>query len=387
MRRKAPTIIAVILGIICILLFVMLLSDRLERGQAETLTLSDVVGLSGRGLSLSWSDFEEFEHESVGTSQHTIWEFPIAEPGYRLFIDGSGTNTPPANILLTRETGDSVEIRTGDVLAFLAEGDANLPAPPPTPPAAPNPPTPPAAPNPPPTQPPAPPTPPATPAPPGPEPIATFSVTASPSSYDVSAAQISIVITNTSQVEGTFGLSYRIERSVNGRWEIVPLNFNIPDIAMILAAGQSITENFSLHQNQFSYQPGTYRIVFLDGLGGASAQFTLTGVVPTPTYSVSVHPQGIPVTSEYITVSITNTSQVEGGYGYGHRIQRHVNGRWENVPLNMSPVISIWAILPAGQTATYDLSLYQDQFFYEPGRYRVILTGVDGQPSAEFTLF
>jgi len=149
-----------------------------------------------------------------------------------------------------------------------------------------------------------------------------------------------------------------------------------------LPGGQSVTENFNLHQDR---QPGTYRIVLLDGLDGATAQFTLTG--GTPTYSVSVQPQGVPVTSEYITVRITNTSQFEGGYGYGHRIERYVNGSWQSLQLDMSPVISIWMILPAGQTATYDLSLYSEQFYYQPGRYRVVLTGVEGQPSAEFTLY
>ena len=368
MKSKAPIFIACFLGVICIALLVMLLSSRADIAQAQTLTLGDVTRLSDRGLSLSWADFEEFEHESSGTSQRIVWAFSIAEPGYSLSIDGNSTNEPPANILLTRETGNSIEVRTGDILAFLAEESTPEPVPP-TPPVSPTPPAP---------------QPPITPAPPAPEPIPTFSVIVNPSSYDVSVQHITVTFTNTSQVEGSFGLAYRIDRYVNGTWEAVPLDFVVPSIAMILSAGQSTTETFSLHQDQFAYQPGTYRIVFLDGLDDASAQFTLTG---NPTYSVSVQTQSLHVTAEYITVRITNTSQVEGGYGYGHRIERYAGGRWEIVPLDTSPVISIWMILSAGQTVTYDFSLYQEQFDYQPGRYRVVLLGVEGQPSAEFTLF
>jgi len=353
----------------------MLFFSRTDR-VTKMLTLDDVIELSERGLSLSWSDFEEFEHEDTGTKQHPVWEFSIAEPGFSFSIDGNSVNEPPANILLLSQSGNSVEIRTGDVLAFIAAESTQEPGPETTPPAPPisPPPTPPTPSEPPPT----------TPAQPGPEPIPTFSVAVNPSSYDVSAQQITVTITNTSQVEGSFGLAYRIDRNVNGRWEPVPLDFVVPSIAKILPAGGSTTETFSLHQDQFAYQPGTYRIVFLDGLDGASAQFALTG---NPTYSVSVQTQSLPVTAEQITIRITNTSQVEGGYGYGHRIERFVSGRWEVVPLETSPVISIWMMLPAGQTVTYNLSLYQDQFDYQPGRHRVVLVGVAGEPSAEFTLF
>ena len=368
MKRVAP-IIASILAVLCVVLIVMLVLTTRPDSVAETLTLDDVVELSGRGLSLSWGDFEEFEREESRTGPLAVWEFPIAEPGFSLVIDGNSTNAPPANILLLSAAGDSVEIRTGDVAAFIAQHSNDTPGTQPAPPTAPAPP--PVAPTP-----PAPPAPaPIPPAVPGPEPIATFTVAANPSTLDVSAAYVAVTITNTSQVEGSFGLNYRIDRNVNGRWEPVPLDFAVASIAMILPAGQSTTESFSLHQNQFYYQPGTYRIVFLDGLGGASAQFTLTA---SPTYLVSVHPQSIPVTAEYVTVTITNTSQVEGGYGYGHRIERFVNGSWQTVPLDMGAVISIWMMLSPGQSATYDFSLHQEQYDHQPGRHRIVLTGLAG---------
>ena len=369
MKRSPLIAVTFILAVLCVaLLIVVFLPILTERDRAEMLTLDDVVGLSDRGLALSWGDFEGFVHEDVGTSHHAVWEFPIAERGFSLSIDGSSVNEPPANILLFNDAGESVEVRTGDVLAFIGREDADPPGTePPTPPPPP----------------PEPPEPPVTPEPPGPEPIPTYSVVASPSSYDVSAAHITVVITNTSQVDSGFGLAYRIERNVNGTWQTVPLNFAVPSIFMNLAAGQTVTENFSLHQNQFNYQPGSYRIVFLDGLGGASAQFTLTG--GSPTYSVAVEPSTLPVTAEYITVRITNTSQVEGGYGLGHRFERFANGVWHPIPLY--PVVpDIYVILSPGESNTEIFSLHQDEFDYQPGTYRIVLVGVAGQPSVQFTL-
>jgi hypothetical protein len=353
----------------------------------EMLTLDDVIELSGRGLSLSWPDFEEFEHTSVTEGQLTIWAFTMAEPDFGLTISGNSINEPPASILLHNEVGDTIEIRTGDVVAFIAGDDDYVPEPePPQEPEPPPaqqptpPPTPPAQPTPPPT-PPAQPTPP--PAPPAPPAIPTFTAVVSPSSIDVSATQITVTITNTSQAEGSFGIAYRIERRVNGGWETLPLQIEFPSIAMILAPGQSLTETISLPGRLIS-QPGTYRVVFTDILGGLSAQFTVTGTV-NPTYSVSVQPNTLPVTAASISVRITNTSQVEGSFGLSHRIDRRVGGRWETVPLNVD-VPDIAMILAPGQTITETFSLHQDQYDYQPGTYRIVfLDGLDGA-SAPFTL-
>ena len=373
MKRSSLIAIICTLAILCaMLLLVIFLPILTNRDRAEMLTLDDVVELSDRGPALSWGDFEEFEHEAVRTAQRTIWDFPVAEPGFSLSIDGGSVNESPANILLFNQAGESIEVRTGDVLAFIGrEADDQPPAAePPT-----QPPAPPPTPDPPPPDDP--------PEPPAPDPTPTYSVVASPSSYDVSAEYITVVITNTSQVDSGFGLNYRIDRNVNGNWQTVPLNFVVPSILVNLPAGQSVTQNFSLHQNQHNYQAGTYRIVFLGSLGGASVQFTLTGGVPT--YSVAAQPQSFPVTAEYITVAITNTSQVEGGYGLGYRIEKRINGNWELVPLNFA-VIDIFMILPPGQTNTETFNLHQDQFYYQPGTYRIVLTGVAGEPSAQFTL-
>ena len=104
-----------------------------------------------------------------------------------------------------------------------------------------------------------------------------------------------------------------------------------------------------------------------------------------PTFSAVVSPNIYSVSAEYITVEIVNTSEVEGWYGFGHRIERYVNGTWEIVPLEFF-VVDLAMLLSAGYSAPYYFSLHQDQFDYQPGRYRIVLTGVPGEPWAEFTL-
>ena len=211
-----------------------------------------------------------------------------------------------------------------------------------------------------------------------------YAVTAEPAAYDVSTESITVKITNNSHAEGGYGYAHRIEREISGRWEPLALDIAWNDIWVILPVGQTNTETFSLHREQYDYQPGAYRIVFTDGLGGASVQFTLTGKAK-PTYSVAADPNSYPVNAESITVKIANTSQIEGGYGYAYRIEREINGKWEAVPLEFD-VMAIAAILPAGQASKETFSLHQEQYNYRPGTYRIVFLDGLGGVSAQFTL-
>ena len=102
-----------------------------------------------------------------------------------------------------------------------------------------------------------------------------YSILVNPSIYYVTAEHITAEVTNISHVNRGFGAGYRIEKYTNGRWEAIPLIFDVMAIAWGLDAGQTITLRFSLHQDQFNYQPGTYRVVLVDALGEPSGQFTL----------------------------------------------------------------------------------------------------------------
>lgn len=363
---------------------VLSLTSCTSKPEIKALTLDDVITLSGKGLSLSWEDFKGFVHEDVGSGRY-IWKFLLDEPEhYALTIDGNSLNEPPANILLFNEAGDSIEIRTEDIEAFLAgkQNEASEPEPVPEPdrlaPASSS----------------APPVSSST----SPSPAASstssgaqsqsaqpaYSIVAEPAICDISAASVTVKITNTSQVQGGYDYSHRIERKKDGNWEPLALDITWNDSWVDLPAGQTNTEKFSLHQGQYDYQPGSYRIVFLHSLSGASAEFNLSGNVE-PTYSVTADPKSYPATADSITVKITNTSQAEGGYDYSHRIERKKDGKWEPLALDITWNDS-WVDLPAGQTNTETFSLYQEQYDYKSGSYRIVFLHSFGGVSVEFTL-
>ena len=105
----------------------------------------------------------------------------------------------------------------------------------------------------------------------------------------------------------------------------------------------------------------------------------------TATYRVTANPDRYEVSTDSITVNITNTSDVDGGFGRYYRIEQRTDGEWIPLPLEII-VTEDWPLLPAGETQAQSYSLFQDQYDYSPGAYRIVLTGVSGEPSAEFDL-
>jgi hypothetical protein len=203
-----------------------------------------------------------------------------------------------------------------------------------------------------------------------------------------------VLIKNTSQVEGSFGRGYQIERETDGQWTTVPLEIIVTDEWIILPAGETQEQTYNLFQDQYDYSPGTYRIVFTDGLNSAAAEFNMLDVnyepgpgqsTGEPAYEVETERGRYGVSTDSITVNITNTSNVEGGYGRHYRIEEKAGERWTPLPLEII-VTEEWFILPAGETQAQSYNLFQDQFDYSPGTYRIVLTGVAGEPSVVFEL-
>ncbi len=104
-----------------------------------------------------------------------------------------------------------------------------------------------------------------------------------------------------------------------------------------------------------------------------------------PAYEVTLKPGVYELSTESITVDITNTSAVDGGFARHYRIEQQTDGNWTTLPLEII-VTEDWILLPAGETQAHAYNLLQDQFDYRPGTYRVVLLGVDGEPSVEFEL-
>jgi hypothetical protein len=228
-----------------------------------------------------------------------------------------------------------------------------------------------------------------------PEQTAIYTVTANPDTYETTASQVTVLIKNTSQVEGGYGRSYRIERKTDSGWTPLPLEIVVTDDWIILPAGETQEQSYNLHQDQHDYIPGTYRIVFADGLNDATAEFSMLDVNyepgpgqanGEPAYEVKPKLSVYDANTEAIPVSITNISNAEGGYGHHYRIEEKAGETWTPLPLEII-VTEEWLILPAGETQEQTYNLFRDQFDYIPGTtYRIVLTGVAGEPSVMFQL-
>ncbi len=104
----------------------MLGLDGVSMGSIETdgigsqkLTLDDVVTLSQKGDTLTWSDFEPYQGREVGSGLY-IMRYEIDEL-FDVLVGGTWDKTTPMYIDLRvhNEAEDHIDIRTGDVSAFI----------------------------------------------------------------------------------------------------------------------------------------------------------------------------------------------------------------------------------------------------------------------------
>lgn len=87
---------------------------------APKLTLGRVKALAAeKGANLSWSDFERYQHEDIGSGLY-IWAYDLDE-NWRLLIGGGGLETAPMYIQLVSKTDESVsiDIRTESIDDFI----------------------------------------------------------------------------------------------------------------------------------------------------------------------------------------------------------------------------------------------------------------------------
>lgn len=84
----------------------------------KQLTTKDIITLSAMKNALTWSDFEEYIHEDIGSGLY-IWQFCTSE-GYTLKVGGGDLTDKPIYINLVRDfTGESIDIRYNDVPGFI----------------------------------------------------------------------------------------------------------------------------------------------------------------------------------------------------------------------------------------------------------------------------
>lgn len=94
--------------------------------QGGKLTLDDVVMLSQKGDALSWSDFEQYQGQEVGSGLY-IMRYEIDEL-FDVLVGGVPEETPMyIDLRVHNETEDHIDIRTEDVSGFVAVHRNDIP--------------------------------------------------------------------------------------------------------------------------------------------------------------------------------------------------------------------------------------------------------------------
>lgn len=94
--------------------------------EPQKLTLDDVVMLSQKGDALSWSDFERYQGREVGSGLY-IMRYEIDEL-FDVLVGGYPNMTPMyVDLRVNNEADDHIDIRTGDVSAFIEAHRNNVP--------------------------------------------------------------------------------------------------------------------------------------------------------------------------------------------------------------------------------------------------------------------
>ena len=102
-------------------------------------------------------------------------------------------------------------------------------------------------------------------------------------------------------------------------------------------------------------------------------------------YYVSIEKPSYSVSTDAVVVNITNASYTDGGFDGRYRLESKVGTEWQALPLEI-PAADEWIPLPADGVLAHSYSLLQNQYEYSPGIYRIVLLGVQGEPSVEFAL-
>lgn len=86
--------------------------------QQKQLTLDKVVALSAKGEKLTWSDFEQYAYEDIGSGLY-IYRYDI-DSNFELRIGGSPPDAPMyIRLVLKANTDQYIDIRTDDVKGFI----------------------------------------------------------------------------------------------------------------------------------------------------------------------------------------------------------------------------------------------------------------------------
>ena len=98
--------------------------SRFQGSSEPLLTLDDVLALSEKGEALTWADFEPYSYIERGNGDNLyIRIYPISGTELAVSIGGGLLTDPPGHINLA-DSDEYIDIRTGDVAAFIRSHQA-----------------------------------------------------------------------------------------------------------------------------------------------------------------------------------------------------------------------------------------------------------------------
>ncbi len=110
--------VTLVLALICLLGLIGCTQQEEKIQSDNTLTLDKVIELSSKGEELTWSDFEQYAYEDIGSGLY-IYRYDI-DSNYELRIGGSPSVEPMYIRLVSKANQDNyIDIRTENVQDFI----------------------------------------------------------------------------------------------------------------------------------------------------------------------------------------------------------------------------------------------------------------------------
>ena len=95
-----------------------------SEAQKSFITVDDILSLSKKGETLTWSDFEKYEHTDV-VSGLIVWEFIIKDDSSKLLISGNSLEEKPEYINYVVSNGAVLDVRTEEFTRWFYDDSAS----------------------------------------------------------------------------------------------------------------------------------------------------------------------------------------------------------------------------------------------------------------------
>ena len=87
-----------------------------EEGLSGSISLDELKGLSEKGVSLNWDDFNNYSFEDIGSGVY-IRKYQI-EGGHQLFITGKSLKSLPEKIYIVNQNGKELYLTQDNLSEF-----------------------------------------------------------------------------------------------------------------------------------------------------------------------------------------------------------------------------------------------------------------------------